>query len=134
MTSILEKMELDEARYMDLLKNLIGESKYLQNSPSQGLIPQEDLAVKHIMDVLRPFSKEMGGVLEIEQIAFVEGRSNLIIKYPGSTDAVVSFVGSHLDVVPADPSGWDRDPFKLIQEGICCMGEAQLTVLGMWLS
>lgn len=29
----------------------------------------------------------------------------------------VSFIGSHLDVVPADPSLWDRPPFKLVREG-----------------
>ena len=29
----------------------------------------------------------------------------------------VAFVGSHLDVVPADPETWERDPFKLTVEG-----------------
>lgn len=130
MTSTLDKMELNEARWLGLLKNLIGESKHLQNSPSQGLIPQEDLAIKHLMDILRPFSTENGGVLEIEQVTFVEGRSNLIIKYPGTTDGVVSFVGSHLDVVPADPSGWDRDPFTLVQEGDMLYGRGTTDCLG----
>ena len=42
------------------------------------------------------------------QHAFHEGRGNLIISY-ASSDAythTVSFVGSHLDVVPADPATW----------------------------
>ena len=28
----------------------------------------------------------------------------------------VAFVGSHLDVVPANPETWERNPFKLIVE------------------
>jgi acetylornithine deacetylase len=58
-----------------------------------------------------------GGPLEIERVTFVEGRGNVIIKYPGTTGKVCSFVGSHLDVVPADPKGWDRDPFTLLVDG-----------------
>lgn len=29
----------------------------------------------------------------------------------------VAFVGAHMDVVPANPENWDRDPFKLNIEG-----------------
>ena len=106
---------MNEARFLDLLTKLIGESKYLQNNPAQGLVPKEDLACKHVMDTLSPYSKENGGPLEISKITFVEGRGNMIIKYPGTggPSKFCSFVGSHMDVVPADPSGWDRDPFKL---------------------
>ena len=28
----------------------------------------------------------------------------------------MSFIGSHLDVVPANPETWERDPFKLTIE------------------
>ena len=28
----------------------------------------------------------------------------------------VAFVGSHLDVVPANPETWERNPFKLVVE------------------
>jgi hypothetical protein len=35
----------------------------------------------------------------MERVEFKPGRGNLIIRYPGTTDKVVSFVGSHLDVV-----------------------------------
>ena len=30
--------------------------------------------------------------------------------------ATVTFVGSHLDVVPANPETWERNPFKLVVE------------------
>jgi acetylornithine deacetylase len=75
---------MNEPRFMDLLGKLIGESKFLQNNPAQGLVPKEDLACGHVMNTLAPYSKENGGPLEIQKIAFVEGRGNLIIKYPGT--------------------------------------------------
>ena len=28
----------------------------------------------------------------------------------------IAFVGSHLDVVPANPANWERNPFKLVTE------------------
>ena len=52
-----------------------------------------------------------------EQFTFAAGRSNVIITYPGSTDKCVSFVGSHMDTVPADPEQWSRDPFVLERDG-----------------
>jgi acetylornithine deacetylase len=121
---------MNEGRFIDLLGKLIGESEHLQNNPSQGLVPREDLASNHILELLAPYNKENGGVLEIEKLSYVEGRGNLIIKYPGTTDKVCSFVGSHLDVVPADPTGWKRNPFQLIQEGDLLYGRGTTDCLG----
>jgi acetylornithine deacetylase len=61
---------------------------------------------------------------------FVKDRSNLIIKYPGTTDQVCSFVGSHLDVVPADPSTWERNPFQLTVEDNILHGRGTTDCLG----
>ena len=130
MVGDLSKFELNESRYLGLLKNLIGETKWLQNSPAQGLIPEEDRAIKHIMDVLGPYSKTNGGVLDIEKVTFVENRGNLIIKYAGTGAGICSFVGSHMDVVPANPAGWERDPFILIQEGDMLYGRGTTDCLG----
>lgn len=129
-SEILDNIRLDDARFLSLLEKLIGESEFLQNSPSQGLIPKEDLAIKHIMDVLSPFSTERGGPLVIEKVTFVEGRGNLIIKYPGTGHGVCSFVGSHMDVVPADRSNWERDPFQLYQDGDKLYGRGTTDCLG----
>jgi acetylornithine deacetylase len=103
-----------------------------QNSPAQGLIPQEDRASNHVLEALAPFMKENGGLLEVERVSAVEGRGNVIIKYPGtsSNGEVVSFVGSHLDVVPASETGWDRYPFSLIQEGDKLYGRGTTDCLG----
>ena len=60
----------------------------------------------------------------------MEGRGNVIIKYPGTTDKCISFVGSHLDVVPADPSGWERNPFVLQRDGDTLYGRGTTDCLG----
>lgn len=124
-------MEMNDQRFLALLEKLIGETKGLQNSPSQGLIPREDAASDHILALLAPYTRENGGVLEVERVTFVEGRGNVIIKYPGTDpNKICSFVGSHLDVVPADPVGWQRDPFKLIIEGDMLYGRGTTDCLG----
>ena len=126
-----EGFEINEKRFVDLLKKLIGESRYLQNNPSQGLVPQEDRACKHVLEALGPYTTDNGGVLEVQKINFVEGRGNLIIKYPGiNADEVCSFVGSHMDVVPADPSGWTKDPFTLSIDGDVLYGRGTTDCLG----
>lgn len=64
-------------------------------------------------------------------MCYVEGRGNLVIKYPGTnSDRIVSFVGSHLDVVPANANTWDRDPFKLVIEGDTLYGRGTTDCLG----
>jgi acetylornithine deacetylase len=130
MADFVINAEMNEPRFLELLEKLVGESKFLQNSPSQGLIPQEDKACFHILEVLKPYLKENGGVLEVEKVNFVADRGNLIIKYPGTGSEVCSFVGSHLDVVPADPAGWKRDPFKLTIEGDDLYGRGTTDCLG----
>jgi acetylornithine deacetylase len=118
--SFLATLELNEERFLPLLTKLIGEGAVLQNNPSQGFIPREDAASDHLLQLLQPYLKENGGLLEVQRVSFVEGRGNIILTYPGtSTNSgdsghIVSFVGSHLDVVPADISLWDKDPFKLV--------------------
>jgi acetylornithine deacetylase len=129
--SAFSAFEMNETRFLGLLENLISVSKNLQNCPAQGLIPREDLASDFVLAALEPHTKKNGGPLEVERVTFVEGRGNVIIKYPGTTDKVVSFIGSHLDVVPADASsGWSRDPFKLTVEGDMLYGRGTTDCLG----
>ena len=74
-------------------------------------------AIKHLLEVLKPHSTENGGPLTIEHVTYVEGRGNLVIGYtPSGSVETVSFIGSHLDCVPANPETWERNPFKLTQE------------------
>lgn len=129
--NFLSSIEMNESRFLTLLTNLVGESKFLQNSPNQGLTPREDLASNHILELLYPHMKENGGILEVERVSFVEGRGNVIIKYPGTTDKICSFVGSHLDVVTANQEdGWEYDPFKLVIDGDNLYGRGTTDCLG----
>jgi len=72
-------IQVDPSAYLDLLGKLIGESEKLQNFPPE-FIPQEGLAVKHVLNALSPYSTKNGGRLEITEYAYAEGRPNLVIK------------------------------------------------------
>lgn len=50
--------------------------------------------------------------------------------YPGTTSQTVAFIGSHFDVVPADPETWSKDPFQLTQEGDRLYGRGTTDCLG----
>jgi len=122
-------LALNEHRFLQLLENLVGETEKLQNNPPK-LVPQEDLVGNHVLKVLEPYSVANGGPLRIERISYKTGRNNLIICYPGTTNRTVSFVGSHMDVVPALPSEWTRNPFKLTIEGDRLYGRGTTDCLG----
>jgi acetylornithine deacetylase len=64
-------LEMNESRFLNLLEKLIGESKFLQNSPPQGLIPKEDLACEHLLTALSPYTIENGGVLDVKKIGSI---------------------------------------------------------------
>jgi len=126
----LDSLSLPTTEYVELLRKLIAESEHLQNNPAQGLHPKEVLAAAHVLERLGPFTTEKGGLLEVEQVCFKEGRANLIIKYPGASDKSIAFVGSHMDVVPANPETWERDPFTLTVEGNNLYGRGTTDCLG----
>ena len=56
---VLANCEVNESRFLKL-------SKYLQNNPSQGLTPREDLASEHVLKALNVHSKENGGPHEVK--------------------------------------------------------------------
>jgi acetylornithine deacetylase len=75
--------------------------------------------VNHVLETLKPFSEENGGALKISTHEYVSGRPNVLIEYnleAAATGGTCSFVGSHLDVVPANPETWNCDPFKLTKD------------------
>ena len=127
--SVLSGLKLDAKRYVPLLTKLMAESESLQNNPAQGLYPREDNCSQHVLEALAPYSKE-GGPLTVERISFAEGRGNVIITYKGTGSGSIAFVGSHMDVVPANPETWKRDPFKLTVEGDHLYGRGATDCLG----
>jgi acetylornithine deacetylase len=128
---LLQDLELDGDKYVALLGKLIGEAKFLQNNPPE-LIPKEDRAVRHVLEVLGPLGVEQGGPLILKHVSYVEGRGNLIVEYPGTggEGQVVSFVGSHMDVVTANPDDWEFEPFKLTVDGDKLKGRGTTDCLG----
>lgn len=126
----LKDFTLNESRYVSLMEKLIGEVEFLQDNPPK-FVPQEDRAIKHLLDLLTPHSIENGGPLKIEKVTFVEGRGNLVLEYAcEGAEGTVAFVGSHLDVVPANPETWERNPFKLTVEGDKMYGRGTTDCLG----
>lgn len=106
----------------------------MQNAPSLGLIPQENLVSDFVLAELEPFTGKHGGFLTVERVEFIAGRGNVIIKYQhpdfADSDKTLAFVGSHMDVVPANPEGWARDPFTLSVEGDKLYGRGTTDCLG----
>ncbi|XP_052209900.1 acetylornithine deacetylase [Diospyros lotus] len=123
--------ELDKDSFVTLLSKLIGESKYVQNNPPE-LIPEEDRIVRHVLDVLLPLSTTTGGgPLIVNHVTYHPNRGNLIVEYPGiQSGKILSFVGMHMDVVTANPSDWDFDPFSLSIEGDKLRGRGTTDCLG----
>lgn len=111
----MEVMRLNRDRFLSILRKLVDQTQYLQNNPPEQ-IPQEDLVADIIVKELEPYSTENNSLLKIEKVSYVSGRSNLIITYLGKTKNTIGFIGSHFDVVPANPSEWKRNPFKLSVE------------------
>lgn len=129
--SKMENLSLNAKEYIELLRKLISVSESVQNAPSLGLIPRENNVSDFVLEALKPFSVESGGVLEIERVEYIEGRGNVIITYPGTDPtSTVAFVGSHLDVVPANPESWERDPFTLAVEEDKLYGRGTTDCLG----
>lgn len=127
----MDKMKFDREAYVELLRKLIGENRNLQNNPPLN-VPQEDLASDHVLRVLDQYSTEKGGPLLIKRETFVAGRGNVLLEYRSANEnaTYVSFVGAHLDVVPANPDEWDFNPFELTVEGDVLRGRGVTDCLG----
>ena len=126
----LSGVAINKERYLELLGKLVGESETLQNDPPNGLIPKEDNASQHVLAALQAHTVENGGPLTVERVAFTPGRGNVIITYPGETDESLAFVGSHMDLVPANPETWKRDPFRMTVEDDELHGRGTTDCLG----
>ncbi|TMW55677.1 hypothetical protein Poli38472_010559 [Pythium oligandrum] len=134
MASPLENVSLDETAYVELLRKLIGVAEKVQNAPGLGLIPQENVVSDFVLEALEPYLEKNGGLLSVERVEFVANRGNVIIKYThpdaANSSKTLAFVGSHMDVVPANPEGWERDPFALTVEGDKLYGRGTTDCLG----
>jgi acetylornithine deacetylase len=69
----------------------------------------------------------------VRRETFVKGRGNVLIEYPcaNKNAPYVSFVGCHLDVVPANPDDWDFNPYELSVNGDELRGRGVTDCLGI---
>jgi len=124
----LRQFELNQEEFLALLEKAISFTDRLQNNPP-ALTPHEDLIADLIVGHLKPFTAP-DGPLEVRKITYKEGRSNVIVKLPGSSDKSTAFVGSHMDVVPANSEEWQRNPFQLVREDDKLFGRGVTDCLG----
>ncbi len=87
-----------------------------------------------VLKELEPYLTKNGGYLTAERVELKPGRGHVILKYQHpdfvSSTETLAFVGSHMDVVPANPEGWERDPFTLSVEGDKLYGRGTTDCLG----
>ncbi|WP_434381540.1 M20/M25/M40 family metallo-hydrolase [Melittangium boletus] len=111
----MHALSLREDRFLEVLRRLIALTPRLQNNPAAGLVPEERLAARVVLDALAPHIQS--GFLQAESLAApgCEARPSLVLTVKGTGEGSVGFVGAHFDVVPADAKaeGWERDPFTL---------------------
>jgi len=122
----MENIIFDENEYLNLLSYMISKTKFLQNN-GQDLIPREKEIIDIILEELRDSINIRKKIIE-----YVENRGNLILEYPNDDnyDKTISFVGSHMDVVPANPDLWTKYPFTMIIEGDKLYGRGTTDCLG----
>ncbi len=90
-------------RVTSLLQELIRNKCVNTGDPDSG---EEERSIASIASVL-----DEAGV-PYRTLTARQGRPNLVARIPGSDpDAPSLCYMGHVDVVPADPSGWSRDPF-----------------------
>jgi len=132
--TVVAAMQLNNERFIDLLRKLIAETPHLMNKlPTH--VPKEMMAARHVLEALAPYSTEKGGVLKIKTVCYQDQRANVIVEYPGLSantpqERVCSFIGSHLDVVFANPKDWKSDPFSLQVDGDFLRGRGTTDCLG----
>jgi acetylornithine deacetylase len=112
---MFQTTSLDYEKYIKLLSEMISHTEKLQNNPPN-LIPQEEL----IADIVTRELKDCPNI-SIKRFEYVQKRPNLVIKYENYQNEdhnninrkSMGFIGSHMDVVPAELSEWDHPPFSL---------------------
>jgi len=127
----MDQLSFNKDNFVSLLSKIINDVRHLQNNPPD-LIPKEGLVVDHVYEVLKPFLIENGGVIKFNRYSFAEGRDNVVLEYHSATPTTsyVSIIGSHMDVVPANPDEWDFNPFEFSMDGDQVRGRGTTDCLG----
>jgi acetylornithine deacetylase len=109
---MFQNSSLNYEEYVKLLSEMISHTEKLQNNPPSQ-IPQEGL----IADIVTRELKDCSNI-SVKRFEYIQRRPNLVIKYENFRDdnknsKSIGFIGSHMDVVPAELSEWNHNPFIL---------------------
>lgn len=123
----MDQITFDKDEYVEFLRLLISESKYLQNGGNH--VAEETRVADHVIDKLKPYIES--GKIKCQKIEYVKNRANLILEYGNfNSTNTIAFAGSHFDLVPADASQWNTNPFELIVDGDFLRGRGTTDCLG----
>lgn len=96
------------------------------SNPGDGTGPGEREAAEYVVATLR----EVG--LEPETVESAPRRTNVVVRIPGlDRERPALVVHGHLDVVPADASEWQVDPFAGIERDGCLWGRGAVDMKDM---
>jgi len=97
-------------------------------------VPRGDLAVKHVLETLKPYRVENGGVLEVEHVTYAEGRQRGdsvpgTRRERGEGETIDVRGESHVRRA-GESRRWSVDPFKLTMDGDKLYGRGTTDCLG----
>jgi acetylornithine deacetylase/succinyl-diaminopimelate desuccinylase-like protein len=88
---------------VEVLQHLIRNACVSKGFPSEGAESRNAAVLRDVVE---------GSGADIEWVEHVDGRAAVVARWEGSDPAAPSLcLLGHTDVVPADPEGWDVDPF-----------------------
>ena len=121
-------LEFNTNNFVELLSKFIEHSYQLQNSDKH--TPQESLIANLVQTELQEHIDS--GKITYRKFEYVENRPNIMLEYNlcTSDERTICFGGSHFDVVPANPTEWKYDPFKLTVENDNLYGRGTTDCLG----
>jgi acetylornithine deacetylase/succinyl-diaminopimelate desuccinylase len=109
---------VDRASLVGLARDLVSADT---SNPPGGELPA--------VDVLQPVFEGLGA--ECERVEPEPGRVSLIARLPAPRpDAPTLLVNGHVDVVPADPRGWEHHPFSGHDDGVRLHGRGAVDMKG----
>src|SRR5690554_8196718 len=77
--------------------------------------PSWDQSNEQVIRLLADWFSQLGFEVEVTELPDLPGKFNLLATR-GSGDGGLLLAG-HTDTVPFDPGRWNKDPFKLTEEG-----------------
>lgn len=118
--NLVERVGFHDQEYIELLGKLIQHAERVQNNPKANQIPEEKLVADEVIAYL---SDSLPGVsIAVHAYDHEKKRPNVIVRYVhpdvDPKGKIITFMGSHFDVVPANIAEWRVDPFSLTKEAI----------------